>query len=62
MKPEQMKPLTNRDKCKRHNLEKVEKKKAAVPETGHEAYWEDAKKPKLFSDEAGTHEISKSVT
>ena len=44
-----------------HKLEKVEKKEAGCTETGHEAYWKCKKCAKLFSDEAGTHEISNPV-
>ena len=39
-------------------LEKVEKKEAGCTETGHEAYWRCKNCAKLFSDEAGTHEIN----
>ena len=41
-----------------HDLEKVEKKEAGCTETGHEAYWRCKNCAKLFSDEAGTHEIN----
>ena len=44
-----------------HDLEKVEKKEAGCTETGHEAYWKCKNCAKLFSDEAGTDEISKPV-
>ena len=41
-----------------HNLEKVEKKDAGCTEDGYEAYWKCNTCKKLFSDEAGTVEIS----
>ena len=41
-----------------HNLEKVEKKDAGCIEDGHETYWRCQTCKKLFSDEAGTVEIS----
>ena len=41
-----------------HNLEKVEKKDAGCTEDGHETYWRCQTCKKLFSDEAGTVEIS----
>ena len=41
-----------------HNLEKVEKKDAGCTEDGHETYWKCNTCKKLFSDEAGTVEIS----
>ena len=41
-----------------HNLEKVEKKDAGCTEDGHETYWKCNTCKKLFSDEAGTMEIS----
>ena len=41
-----------------HNLEKVEKKDAGCTEDGYEAYWKCQTCKKLFSDEAGTVEIS----
>ena len=41
-----------------HNLEKVEKKDAGCTEDGHETYWRCQTCKKLFSDEAGTMEIS----
>ena len=41
-----------------HNLEKVEKKDASCTEAGYEAYWRCQTCKKLFSDEAGTVEIS----
>ena len=44
-----------------HALEKVEKKEAGCTETGYEAYWKCKNCAKLFSDEAGTDEISKPV-
>ena len=44
-----------------HDLEKVAQKNASCTETGYEAYWRCKKCAKLFSDEAGTHEISKLV-
>ena len=44
-----------------HDLEKVEKKEAGCTETGHEAYWKCKSCAKLFSDEAGTDEISNPV-
>ena len=40
-----------------HDLEKVAQKNASCTETGYEAYWRCKKCAKLFSDEAGTHEI-----
>ena len=41
-----------------HNLEKVEKKDAGCTKDGYEAYWRCQTCKKLFSDEAGTVEIS----
>lgn len=41
-----------------HNLEKVEKKDAGCTEDGYETYWKYNTCKKLFSDEAGTVEIS----
>ena len=41
-----------------HNLEKVEKKDAGCTEDGYEAYWRCQTCKKLFSDAAGTLEIS----
>ena len=41
-----------------HNLEKVEKKDAGCTEDGYEAYWKCQTCKKLFSDAAGTVEIS----
>lgn len=41
-----------------HNLEKVEKKDAGCTEDGYETYWKCNTCKKLFSDEAGTMEIS----
>ncbi|RGY01779.1 hypothetical protein DXA56_16805, partial [Blautia obeum] len=41
-----------------HNLEKVEKKDVGCTEDGYEAYWRCQTCKKLFSDEAGTMEIS----
>ena len=41
-----------------HNLEKVEKKDAGCTEDGYETYWKCNTCKKLFSDEAGTVEIS----
>ena len=41
-----------------HNLEKVEKKDAGCTEDGYEAYWRCQTCKKLFSDAAGTVEIS----
>ena len=41
-----------------HNLEKVEKKDAGCTEDGHETYWKCNTCKKLFSDAAGTVEIS----
>ena len=41
-----------------HNLEKVEKKDAGCTEDGHETYWRCQTCKKLFSDAAGTMEIS----
>ena len=41
-----------------HDLEKVAQKNAGCTETGYEAYWRCKKCAKLFSDEAGTHEIN----
>ena len=41
-----------------HNLEKVEKKDAGCIEDGHETYWKCNTCKKLFSDAAGTAEIS----
>ena len=41
-----------------HNLEKVEKKDAGCTEDGHETYWRCQTCKKLFSDAAGTVEIS----
>ena len=56
-----MKSVNPEMKCKRHKLEKVEKE-AGCTETGREAYWKCKKCAKrLFSDEAGTHEISNPV-
>ena len=40
-----------------HDLEKVAQKNASCTETGYEAYWRCKNCAKLFSDEAGTHEI-----
>ena len=44
-----------------HDLEKVAQKNASCTETGYEAYWRCKKCAKLFSDEAGTHEINNPV-
>ena len=44
-----------------HDLEKVAQKNASCTETGYEAYWRCKKCAKLFSDEAGTDEISNPV-
>ena len=44
-----------------HNLEKVEKKDAGCTEDGHETYWRCQTCKKLFSDEAGTVEISNPI-
>ena len=44
-----------------HDLEKVAQKNASCTETGYEAYWKCIKCAKLFSDEAGTHEINNPV-
>ena len=41
-----------------HNLEKVEKKDAGCTKDGYEAYWRCQTCKKLFSDAAGTAEIS----
>ena len=41
-----------------HDLEKTEKKDASCTETGYETYWKCKTCKKLFSDEAGTAEIS----
>ena len=41
-----------------HNLEKVEKKDAGCTKDGYETYWRCQTCKKLFSDEAGTMEIS----
>ena len=41
-----------------HNLEKVEKKDAGCTKDGYETYWKCNTCKKLFSDEAGTVEIS----
>ena len=41
-----------------HDLEAVEKKEASCTEDGYEAYWKCNTCKKLFSDEAGTMEIS----
>ena len=41
-----------------HNLEKAEKKDAGCTEDGHETYWRCQTCKKLFSDAAGTVEIS----
>ena len=41
-----------------HNLEKVEKKESSCTEDGYEAYWKCQTCKKLFSDAAGTVEIS----
>ena len=41
-----------------HNLEKVEKKDAGCTEDGYETYWKCNTCKKLFSDAAGTMEIS----
>ena len=41
-----------------HNLEKVEKKDAGCTEDGYETYWKCNTCKKLFSDAAGTAEIS----
>ena len=41
-----------------HNLEKIEKKEAGCTEDGHETYWRCQTCKKLFSDAAGTVEIS----
>ena len=41
-----------------HNLEKVEKKDAGCTKDGYETYWRCQTCKKLFSDEAGTVEIS----
>ena len=41
-----------------HDLEAVEKKEASCTEDGYEAYWKCQTCKKLFSDEAGTVEIS----
>ena len=44
-----------------HDLEKVAQKNASCTETGYEAYWRCKNCAKLFSDEAGTHEINNPV-
>ena len=44
-----------------HDLEYHKAKAATCTESGYEAYWKCSKCAKLFSDEAGTHEISKPV-
>ena len=41
-----------------HDLEKAEKKDASCTEAGYETYWKCKTCKKLFSDEAGTEEIS----